>query len=216
MTMRADTFLGRLVAALARSTAAFRPAHEFVDPRIDPKTGVLTAGNWSNAVFDELARAARSGSPSGLLLIDLDHFKSLNDTWGHGTGDAVLRTVAQLLRAAAGPDSLVGRYGGEEFVALLPTSDTQASVAIADQIRTRIAQMSVPITGERGEALIVSDQTVSIGVASRPQHGETLDELLAAADEALHHAKAGGRDQVRAAGDGGESTGADAPPRQAR
>src|SRR6185437_11453284 len=127
-------------------------------------------------------------TPSAVLLIDLDHFKRVNDTHGHLAGDVVLKAVADILvRELRGYDA-VGRYGGEEFIALLPGVDCQAALAIAERLRLRIC------TADPSELLAV---TASVGVATGLPGGElTLDDIIDAADIALYQAKTGGRDQV--------------------
>ena len=160
--------------------------------RTDPKTGLLNAAGWSTAVDAELARAARSQLPSGLLVIDLDHFKSFNDAYGHLAGDDILRAVARTISAEVRAYDIVGRFGGEEFVVLLPATTDGETVHVAERIRSRIAALPLPSDEDR--------LTVSIGVASCPQHAKTLDELLHSADMAMYAAKAAGRDRVHLAG----------------
>ena len=166
--------------------------------RTDPKTGLLNAAGWSTAVDAELARAARSQLPSGLLVIDLDHFKLFNDAYGHLAGDDILRAVARTISAEVRAYDIVGRFGGEEFVVLLPGTTDAETVHVAERIRSRIAALPLPSPDDQ--------LTVSIGVASFPQHAETLDELLHSADMAMYAAKAAGRDRVHLAGTAGPET----------
>ncbi|HEX5115613.1 MAG TPA: GGDEF domain-containing protein [Pseudonocardiaceae bacterium] len=171
-----------------------------VDVRTDPKTGLLNMRGWREAVAKELARADRARGVVGLLMIDLDHFKLINDTWGHPAGDDMLLAVADVLRAETRPADVVGRFGGEEFVVLLPDADTTAAVGVAERIRTRIAGLTVVSTDKRGGPAAISGRTTSVGVAVRRDAEGTLADLLQAADAAVYAAKEGGRDQVRMAG----------------
>jgi diguanylate cyclase (GGDEF)-like protein len=174
-----------------------------VDVRTDPKTGLLNMRGWREMARKELARADRTRAPVGLLMVDLDHFKQINDTWGHPAGDDMLIAVANVLRTETRPADVVGRFGGEEFVVLLPDTDGSASVAAAERIRLRVAGLTVISTDKRGGPAVISGRTTSIGVAVRPWHASDLPDLLQAADGAVYAAKEGGRDQVRLAdGDG--------------
>jgi ATP-binding cassette ChvD family protein len=162
--------------------------------RSDPKTGLLNAVAWQRAADEQVTRALRSGTPLALLLLDVDHFKRVNDGHGHLTGDEVLRALAAELRQQVRESDLVGRFGGEEFTVLLPGTDTDAACRIAERLRSRAGLLSVS-TGPRTEARI--SVTVSIGVAMLGRHGSDLFELLTAADLALYQAKGAGRNQVR-------------------
>jgi diguanylate cyclase (GGDEF)-like protein len=180
-----------------------------VDVRTDPKTGLLNMRGWREAAAKELARADRAGAVVGLLMVDLDHFKQINDTWGHPAGDDVLQAVADVLRSETRPADVVGRFGGEEFVILLPDTDGPAAGAAAERIRTRVAELSVISTDKRGDPAVISGRTTSVGLAVRPDHASTLSDLLQAADAAVYAAKEAGRNQVRAA------LSADTPPEAA-
>jgi diguanylate cyclase (GGDEF)-like protein len=175
-----------------------------VDVRTDPKTDLLNMRGWREAAVKEIARADRTRAPLGVLMVDLDHFKLINDTWGHPAGDDMLVAVADVLRTETRPADVVGRFGGEEFVVLLPDTDRVASVAAAERIRLRIAALTVISTDKRGGPAVITGRTTSIGVATRPDHASALPDLLQAADAAVYAAKEGGRDQVRLAGDGGD------------
>jgi diguanylate cyclase (GGDEF)-like protein len=175
-----------------------------VDVRTDPKTGLLNMRGWREAVAKELARADRARGAVGLLMVDLDHFKLINDTWGHPAGDDMLLAVADVLRAETRPADVIGRFGGEEFVVLLPDAETTAALAVAERIRARIAGLTVVSTDKRGGPAAISGRTTSVGVASRGPSAGTLADLLQAADAAVYAAKEGGRDQVRVAGADGD------------
>jgi diguanylate cyclase (GGDEF)-like protein len=167
--------------------------------RTDSKTGLLTAGFWREAAGRELARARRLADPLGVLMLDLDHFKSFNDRMGHLVGDQVLRAVADELRSQTRPYDLVGRFGGEEFVILLSGVGTAQVEDIADRIRERISQLRVLVDSPHDRPVTVDGISISIGAAVRPNDGDDIDHLLLAADGALLAAKAAGRDRVRLA-----------------
>ena len=170
-----------------------------VDVRTDPKTGLFNMRGWREAAERALERAGRANSPSAVLMIDLDHFKSINDTWGHPAGDDVLEVVAEALRSATRPADVIGRFGGEEFVLLLPDMDIHEAVAAGERIRETVADLSVPTTDKRGGPVAIAGRTTSVGVAVYPDHGSELNVLLQIADAAVYEAKENGRDQVRLA-----------------
>jgi two-component system, cell cycle response regulator len=141
----------------------------------------------------EMDRARRYEHSLALLMIDLDHFKSVNDTYGHLVGDDVLREVGQFLLRDVRTVDIVARYGGEEFVIVLPEQGEEGAVAIAERLRQRIAEAPLVRTAD-GDGLHL---TVSIGVAIFPSLDvAAADDLLASADEALYRAKANGRNLV--------------------
>jgi diguanylate cyclase (GGDEF)-like protein len=170
-----------------------------MDVRTDPKTGLLNMRGWREGAERALARAERGSGDAALLMVDLDHFKAINDTWGHPAGDDMLEAVAGALRGATRPGDVVGRFGGEEFVLLLPDADAAEAEAAGERIRTMVTELRVPTTDKRGGPVAITDRTTSIGVAVHPKHGATLDELLQAADAAVYDAKESGRDRVRVA-----------------
>ncbi|WP_235498338.1 GGDEF domain-containing protein [Frankia sp. R43] len=162
--------------------------------RTDAKTRLATLGYWRQVATAETARSHGLGRPMGVLLVDIDHFKQVNDRHGHIDGDVVLLAVADALRHATRPQDLVGRFGGEEFVVLLVGVDLAAAAAIAERVRDSVAAVRVHLT--RGEQRV----TVSVGVASgapasHDDHGVVTD-LLERADAALYRAKREGRDRV--------------------
>ncbi|MBL7498913.1 GGDEF domain-containing protein [Frankia sp. CNm7] len=167
--------------------------------RTDPKTGLANAAWWREVADAELARTRRAGRPLSVLLVDIDHFKQVNDRHGHLFGDTVLVAVADALRAATRPWDLVGRFGGEEFVVLLADVDLPAAAEIAERIRARVAATRCPLgplAAPGGPSAV--GVTVSIGAATCPA-AVGLADALEAADAALYQAKNAGRDRVRLA-----------------
>jgi diguanylate cyclase (GGDEF)-like protein len=187
-----------MITVLALHRALLLP-HFQQAARTDSKTGLLTAGFWREAAGRELERARRLADPFGVLMLDLDHFKSFNDRMGHLVGDQLLRAVADELRSETRPYDLVGRFGGEEFVILLPGVGTAQVEHIADRIRERIRRLRVLVDGPHDRPVTVDGISVSIGAAVRPNDGDEIHQLLLAADGALMAAKAAGRDRVRLA-----------------
>jgi diguanylate cyclase (GGDEF)-like protein len=195
-----------MVVVMAVATVVFNRLAELDqlqnDVRTDPKTGILNMRGWSESAERALERTARSGDQLALLMVDLDHFKWINDTYGHPAGDDVLRTVAQTLDEVTRPSDLVGRFGGEEFLILLPDIDEDATWDAAERIRVAIAKLHIVTTDKRGDPATIADRTTSIGVARHPRHGDNLERLLQSADAAVYLAKENGRDQVCFAPDG--------------
>ena len=158
--------------------------------RTDPKTGVLNAGAWQGEADLAIVRARRRRQPLAVLLADVDHFKNVNDTYGHLTGDAVLRTLAAEMRQQVRESDLVGRFGGEEFAILLGGTTAEEACRVAERIRRGTGVVKV-LTKDT-----IVGVTVSLGVAVLGVHGADLSELLDAADRALYRAKRTGRDRV--------------------
>jgi diguanylate cyclase (GGDEF)-like protein len=169
----------------------------------DSKTGLLNAAAWHTEAARELRRAERGGRTAALLIIDLDHFKTVNDDHGHLAGDEVLAAVATALHAEVREHDLVGRFGGEEFVVLLPElggdGDGLTELhSVAERIRHRIGSLAVPVSTPNG-VLTIDGLSVSVGGSRFPDHGPGVEPLLAAADGALYEAKRHGRNAVRIA-----------------
>ncbi|HEY1626093.1 MAG TPA: GGDEF domain-containing protein [Streptosporangiaceae bacterium] len=158
--------------------------------RTDSKTGLLNAAAWQREADAEVTRALRAESPVAVLLVDVDHFKRVNDSHGHLVGDEVLRSLAGELRQQVRDSDVVGRFGGEEFTVLLPRTEANEALQIAERLRRSASTLSILA----GEARI--GVTISIGIAVLGSHGRDLFELLAAADLALYRAKDKGRNQV--------------------
>ena len=139
----------------------------------------------------ELFRAQRHGRPLGLIMLDIDRFKSINDRFGHAVGDLVLRQLARLLQASVRQGDVACRYGGEEFVLILPEATLAQTAARAEELRLATHSIAIPAPGAEGETL-----AISLGVAAFPEHGSGGELLLKASDDALYNAKATGRDRV--------------------
>jgi diguanylate cyclase (GGDEF)-like protein len=165
--------------------------------RRDVKTGVWNVAGWHGVAHHEFARAKRrTGASFGVLMVDLDHFKRINDSYGHLAGDAVLKDVADTIVATVRPGDSVGRFGGEEFVVLLPDIAEPDSRAVAERIRVAISRIEV-----RCRQQPIRGLSASIGIATYPTAGATIEALLQAADAAMYRAKANGRNRVMAAAD---------------
>jgi two-component system cell cycle response regulator len=159
----------------------------------DPLTELWNFRYFQLQAIREVEAATRYHRPLGLLIVDLDHFKRVNDRHGHPVGDQVLAEVARRIRTSTRLPDIVARYGGEEFVLLLPGTDDAGAVVTAERIRRRVSRLPVVAGGQ--DALRIS-VTCSVGVAAYPVHGESVDELLRRADAALYTAKSEGRDRV--------------------
>jgi diguanylate cyclase (GGDEF)-like protein len=156
----------------------------------DPLTGLANRRAFNGELDRALARAGRRGEPVALVLLDVDHFKSVNDTWGHQIGDEVLRDVAKALTTTVRPEATVARHGGEEFAVLLPECGTGDALLIAERLRGAVGRLTVRET---------SPITISVGVAVLGPSITTAAQLLDGADRALYAAKRAGRNRVRCA-----------------
>src|SRR5690348_4970879 len=156
----------------------------------DPLTGLYNRRALEESLHRELARARRRSDPIGVIAIDADHFKLINDSHGHEAGDAVLRALARLLLESVREDDIACRLGGEEFVVVLPGMEREGTLQRAEAIRLAIQRMRVPVGSETLQL------TASLGVAVFPGHGESEADLLRAADSAVYGAKAAGRNRV--------------------
>lgn len=156
----------------------------------DPLTGMFNRRYMEETLARELARAKRRDSPLGIVVVDLDHFKKVNDTYGHSTGDSVLQSAAQYLKAAIRASDIACRYGGEEFVLILPDCTKEAATAKAQELRERLKQLHIQDGAQQVQV------TASLGVAAFPADGLDAQGLFQAADSALYEAKRAGRDRV--------------------
>jgi diguanylate cyclase len=207
--------IARLVAELQAATAAMRARAEALEQELgrrdaelaalrvdlakaedamssDPLTGIGNRRRFDRAL-EKLAREAiEQGAPLSLLMVDIDHFKRFNDTWGHPVGDLVLKLVAAKLAEKALPPRIAARYGGEEFALLLPATDLGSACELAERIRSEVGDREVVL---KSDGRRLGTVTLSIG-AARFRPGEPLDRFLARADAALYRAKASGRNRV--------------------
>ncbi len=158
---------------------------------LDPLTGLYNRREMTRLLEEEIARASRYRRELALLWIDFDHFKVINDSFGHAAGDAVLRNVSERMRTGIRSVDVIGRFGGEEFVILLPEMGVEDALETAERLRLLVGGRPVPL--ETGDAATL---TISIGVAVFPMHGHSPDSLCAAADRAMYRAKEAGRNCV--------------------
>jgi diguanylate cyclase (GGDEF)-like protein len=154
----------------------------------DSLTGLPNARAVQDTLKLLVAQASRMLWPLGTVLLDLDHFKDINDTFGHGIGDEVLAAVGVALQSTVRESDFVGRYGGEEFIMLLPDADRETTLQVAERVRTAIADINV-LEGD-------SAVTASFGVAVFPENAPDAARLVRNADRALYRAKANGRNRV--------------------
>ena len=186
VTARTVDLLGQFAAhgALALRAAALQTEVERL-ARTDGLTGLANRRSFEATLGRELAQALRRGEPCGLIVLDVDHFKAVNDTFGHQAGDEVLAQVACALGGAARTTDFVARYGGEEFAVVLPACAGAEAMAVAERLRVAVAAQAGPVA-----------VTVSAGVAVFPADGANASSLVAAADTALYKAKRQGRDRA--------------------
>jgi diguanylate cyclase (GGDEF)-like protein len=155
---------------------------------VDPLTALFNRTFFFAAVEREIARSLRSGRGFCLLMMDLDELKTVNDRYGHFIGDRVLRGVGEVIREGVRRIDTAARYGGDEFVVLLPETEASGAYVLAEKIRIGVAELAVPGTEAR--------VSMSVGVVSFPDDGETSDELMIAADQAMYSSKRSGKNRV--------------------
>jgi two-component system cell cycle response regulator len=194
----ADAVIKAAVASIQRAqvieTAKEENARLEALAHTDPLTQALNRRALTQRLASELDRARRYEGVIALLMIDLDHFKRINDTYGHLVGDDVLREFAIILTSAVRSVDMVARYGGEEFVVVLPETGAEGAIAFAERIRERIEAHAFR-SGDR----LTLRLTTSIGVATFPSSRvESVEDIFSRADAALYRAKAEGRNRVRA------------------
>ncbi|MDX6770656.1 MAG: GGDEF domain-containing protein [Elusimicrobiota bacterium] len=189
-----EAWLGKLAAFADELTVAFRRLKLFQEverlSEIDGLTGVRRRGAFDKKLADEVVRARTFKTTFGLLLLDIDHFKSLNDRYGHPFGDQVLKRVGAVLNASVYETDYVARYGGEEFVVLLPRAEPEGVRRKAEAIRQALEAERFPLGFEAVQV------TATIGLAHFPRDAATPEELVAAADAALYAGKQQGRNRV--------------------
>jgi diguanylate cyclase (GGDEF)-like protein len=157
---------------------------------VDPLTGLFNRTFFFAAVDREIARSARSNRGFCLLMMDLDELKAINDKYGHYFGDRVLRGIGEVIRSGVRRIDTAARYGGDEFVVLLPETDPTGAYVLAEKVRIGVTDLDVPVSGSRIQP------SISVGVVSFPDDGRTSDELLINADQAMYASKRGGKNRV--------------------
>jgi len=161
----------------------------------DSLTSIYNRRYLEQRLSEEVDRAARYQAPLSVMMLDIDHFKSINDTWGHQAGDKILSEIGELIKSSGRVSDIVARYGGEEFLILAPSTDAEAAYNLAERIRENTEKHNFEINVSDLEKRSVS-VTVSAGVAQLAAHGITGDQLVKFADEALYRAKHSGRNCV--------------------
>jgi len=193
---RSDDLGARIALSDLFQVLTYRQKYEALRAQAarDPLTGVHNRGFFDEVLLVQLAAARRAGVPVAVLIVDIDHFKKVNDTHGHSEGDRALRIIAQALSGAARASDIVCRYGGDEFCLILPGTPLEAATQLATRIREE-----VPAAGARAGVCGGTRITVTIGLAACPSDGAEIDALMRAADRRLYHGKEAGRDRVVAA-----------------
>ena len=160
----------------------------------DPLTGLANRRRLMTRLEEEVVRGRRHKTPLAVIMIDIDHFKQVNDTHGHAMGDEVLRNIGAMLKAGVRSTDLAARFGGEELTIVLPHTDLASAIQVAENLRQKFADLEHQLDG------VTLRKTASLGVAARDGQGDQPDaeSLLKRADEALYRAKQGGRDRVEA------------------
>ena len=186
------------VTARVRAEEALQLANEQLEKLAlhDPLTGLANRRKFAERFDYDMARAVRAGTPLSLLMVDIDHFKAVNDRHGHLAGDACLKALAALLSASVRAVDLVARFGGEEFVVLQPEMSADQSLAAAERIRARVEAHPLDIRADAPPVAV----TVSVGAATSAGPDATMERLIAQADEAVYKAKHAGRNRIFAFG----------------
>ena len=179
--------MDHLIGVWRQDERSFYEAAQF-----DSLTGAYTRGFAISVMQRALLKARGDSKPLGVLMLDLDHFKRINDAHGHARGDLVLKETTRAVQSMLRAGDIVGRFGGEEFVILLPGADLEQALGAAERCRAAVAKMEIP------DAPYLS-VTASVGVAALPEHGDNLDALLKASDRAMYVAKGNGRNRVETA-----------------
>ena len=161
--------------------------------RTDPLTGVFNRRQFFESGLQEFSRARRYGNTMSLLMLDIDHFKAVNDTWGHPSGDRVLQALAEIMNSLVREQDCVGRLGGEEFAVILPETDLSGAIASAERLRAAVVQSAIACATDDGK---VARVTVSIGIAVSTADDVSFEAVLARADKRLYAAKESGRNCV--------------------
>jgi diguanylate cyclase (GGDEF)-like protein len=180
-----------LVISLQRS---LRHSQLLAEASVDAKTGLLNDRTWRRRAAEEVERAVQAGAPMAVGILDIDHFKAVNDTYGHPAGDQVLEGLAAVVTAQLRGSALIGRTGGEEFAFVLPGATPRGAIEAAERLRKTIPLTVFRFDGTSGQGLVCV--TVSIGMVVTVQPGQNLGRYYGSADRALYAAKQSGRDAV--------------------
>jgi diguanylate cyclase (GGDEF)-like protein len=184
----AEMFGGQIAMALTNLSLLERLQHQVLH---DALTGLFNRRYLDETLKRELQQAARSEQSLGIIMLDIDHFKHFNDTYGHDAGDVLLRAVGAFLQASTRYGDIACRYGGEEFTLVMPGASLEDTHQRADQLCEGVRQITVQYGAQSLPTI-----TISLGVAAFPHHGTTDEEVMKAADNALYQAKTAGRNQV--------------------
>jgi diguanylate cyclase (GGDEF)-like protein len=160
----------------------------------DPLTGLFNRRYMEDSLQREVSRVTRQLHPLGIIMIDIDHFKRFNDTHGHSAGDTLLQSLGQFLQSHIRDKDVACRYGGEEFILIIPDVSLEVVQQRAEYLRQQVKQLQVRSAGQMNTGI-----TLSMGIAMYPEHGRTMEAVLHAADGALYRAKQEGRDRVLSA-----------------
>jgi diguanylate cyclase (GGDEF)-like protein len=187
-----DQDLRALTETVALSLANLRLREKLRNQSIrDPLTGLFNRRYLEESLELECSRAERSKQPITVVMVDVDHFKRFNDTFGHDAGDLVLKNIGELLRRSIRQGDVACRYGGEEFMLVFPGTSASEAVGVAERVREGARRLEIVYRNQT-----LGRITVSLGVAAYPMAGETPAELIDAADQTLYAAKNAGRDRV--------------------
>jgi diguanylate cyclase (GGDEF)-like protein len=156
----------------------------------DELTGLFSSRHFRQAISKRHALFQQYGEKMALLMVDIDNFKKINDTYGHPAGDGILRDVGKCIHSSIRDEDMGFRYGGEEFVVILPAADTGAGRAVAERMRSLVEHFPFKVDGHMLQV------TVSIGVAAWPGSAETIKEIIVEADKALYDAKHSGKNKI--------------------
>jgi diguanylate cyclase (GGDEF)-like protein len=179
-----------MVASAFQNSIAVQAAD--LEASTDPLTGLYNRAYFTRRFEPELRRAKNYMAPLSVLILDIDHFKRFNDAYGHLAGDVILTKLAEILRKSTRASDFAVRYGGEEFVIVMTTSNQDQAFRFMDRLRETIAATDFPVPGHDAPLKV----TISAGISSFPEDGQSTADLLKAADQALYAAKAGGRNRV--------------------
>lgn len=166
--------------------------------QLDPLTGLLSRKAFLGLIDAELEKVKGTALPLSLAFVDIDHFLAINDTYGHATGDEVLKALANEAREVLPESVLISRYGGDEFILLLPNTEREAAFLLMENLRLAISKKIIPAANTPEPIRGIS---ISAGISCAPIDGSLKSELLRKADQALYRAKAGGRGRVKLATD---------------